>query len=123
MIVQNKYSVSGDYKKVILHKSKSCNCNHEIITLFGKSSHEINSLLSELTGFDLLVGQYSLINTLVSINYTVLWLLLSRELQCATCYNISDVGVASLTSCIQLSYLDISYCNNVRLVYVCIVLS
>jgi len=48
-------------------------------------------------------------------------LLLYRELQCATCYNVSDMGVASLTSCLQLSYLDISYCNNVSpfLWYIC----
>lgn len=36
-----------------------------------------------------------------------------RELQCATCYNISDVGISSLTSCIMLAHLDISYCSNV----------
>ncbi|XP_065893611.1 putative RNA-binding protein EEED8.10 isoform X2 [Dysidea avara] len=72
----------------------------------GFAANSLKNLTILVTNGHLMFNDEALVN--ITKNCPLL-----KELQCATCYNISDVGVASLTSCIQLSYLDISYCNNV----------
>ena len=36
-----------------------------------------------------------------------------RHLSCQACYDVSDVGLACLSSCTQLAELNFSYCNKV----------
>ena len=40
-----------------------------------------------------------------------------RVLFCEACYDVTDVGVKSLTFCEQLNYLNISYCHHVSILY------
>ena len=45
---------------------------------------------------------------------TVYFCWVCRTLSCAACYGVTDVGIACLSSCHQLSDLNISYCHMAR---------
>lgn len=40
-----------------------------------------------------------------------------RVLFCEACYDITDLGLKSLTTCEQLNYLNISYCHHVSVIH------